>query len=170
MRLKLIFVPRWLEHALKALDMSLSDVLEPEKLVRILSRSDLDLYRRANDELYHLVPYPIVETFPNGISNQPIPPKGMFRELDEETKRSYLYGNVSTMYDGHLSPVFCVHRVGYEHVFLTVGSEAAIQPEANDILMDALLKELYAVTPLSELAALPLFKAHLNNHLRPISE
>ena len=165
MRLNLIFVPRWLEQSLKAAKMSLSDALEPEKLVCILSSADLNLYRRANEELYHLVPYSVIQTFDQpGVKD--VPAKGQFRELDEETRRSYLYGNVSTMYDGALYPIFDVHRVGYDHVILTVGDRAVESKEDTDILMDALLKHLYAVTPLEELALTALFKEHLTNHCK----
>lgn len=166
MRLKMIFVPRWLEQSLKAARMSLSDALEPEKLVRILSSDDLKLYRRANEELYHLIPYSAIQTFELPLCQVAIPPKGAFRDLDEETRRTYLYGNVSTMYDGVLYPTFTVHRVGYDYVVLTVGDRAANDHEDVDIFMDALLKQLYAVTPLEELAQMALFKEHLNNHCK----
>lgn len=165
MQLNLIFVPKWLEIALKASQMSLGDVTEPEKIGRILSSSDLEMYRRANEQLHQLVSYPILQSFVRpGVA--PPPPKGQFEPADEEAKRAYLYGNTSSMYEGPLDPVLHVHRIGYDYVILTVGDDPAVYPEASDMLMDALLKHLYAVTPLNELAALPLFKAHLDNHIR----
>lgn len=167
MRLKLIFVPRWLEQSLKAARMSLSDALEPEKLVRILSSDDLNLYRRANKELYHLVPYSVVESFDRPLADgEPLPNKREFLDIGEEARRGYLYGHVSTMYDGALYPTFNVHRVGYDYVILTVGDRAAEGHEDTDILMDALLRHLYAVNPLSVLASSPLFREHLSNHCK----
>lgn len=165
MRLKLIFVPRWLERSLKAANMSLRDALEPEKLVRILSSDDLKLYHEVNRELYHLVPRSIVQTFDLPFCKGSLPEMG-FGKIDEEGLRAYLYGRVSTMYDGHLYPTFNVHRVGYDYVILTVGDRAAESQEDTDILMDELLKHLYAVTPLSELAQMSLFREHLNNHCK----
>ena len=169
MKLKLVFVPTWLERALQASSESLTAALEPEKLARILSTADLNLYRRVNDELGVILPQPVVDTFETGFPADENCPRLSVANIEPEIlrsmKREYLYGNLPDTEDLSLAPRFKVTRSGYDTLILSVDQEASAEDVGNNV-METLLQQMVGSLALEEVAGLPIFRSWLEGRTR----
>lgn len=161
--LKLVFVPVWLEKILTACNEGISTVLEPEKLSRILSRSDLDLYASAQSYLDDLLPSGVAESFsPHQVANLlSIPPATAKGEMETEAKRGYLYGFLPESENLPANPVFCAHHVGYDFVIVTVAQDQTSNDNASVIFMEAIIGILCSVHPFEEVAKFPVMASWL---------
>ncbi len=155
--LKLVFVPVWLENVLKASNVGLDTVLDPEKLSRIISRGDLDLYLNIQNSLGSFLPLSVVYSFGSGDERQ------CYAELPVEEKRGYLYGFTLNNSDLAASPVLTAHHVGYDYVMLTVATDQTTQDKDYVILMGEILGILRSVLPLEEVAKLPIMETWLKH-------
>lgn len=155
--LKLVFVPVWLEKILKASNESLSSVLDTEKINRIVSRSDLDLYSQIQGDLGSLFGTSVFSSFANGPQGEAV----CCANLDDEQKRGYLYGFLPNTEHLPVNPVFIAHHVGYDYVIVTVAEDQETQDIDSVIIMGELLGILSSVHPLEEVAKLPIMETWL---------
>ena len=169
MKLKLVFVPTWLERALQASSESLTAALESEKLARILSTADLNLYQRVNDELNVILPQAVVDSFHTGLECDDARPVMDLASIDADLmrsmKREYLYGNLPDTEDLSLAPRFKVTRSGYDTLILSVDQEASAEDVGNNV-METLLQQMVGSLALEEVAGLPIFRSWLEGRTR----
>jgi hypothetical protein len=154
LNLKLVFIPVWLEKMLEACNESLATALEPEKLTRILSSSDLDLYGRSQLVLSSLLPHSIYQSF----HDLAIDPTFV---MDDEEKRGYLYGFLPDTDHLPAQPNFRAHHVGYDYVVVTVDTEQKDVDFTYINLMEVIIEILSSVRPLESVAKLPIMAAWL---------
>lgn len=159
MSLKLVFVPVWLERVLKGANMALSDALDAEKMARILSTQDVDLYNSANYQLARILPSQLLNSFQWGDA------EGRQPDLDDlptvmpdEQKRGYLYGEFVGGENATTTPEFTVTPVGGHTLVLTVSKEQTDPNGRIHNLMNSLLNQLNSVLPLNQLADTSVFK------------
>lgn len=159
MSLKLVFVPVWLERVLKGANMALSDALDAEKLARILSTQDVDLYNSANYDLSRVLPAQLLNSFEWGDCNGYRANTEDFPEaLSDDTKRGYLYGEFVGAENASTTPEITVTPVGGHTLVLTVSKEQTDPNGRIHNLMNSLLNQLNSVLPLNQLAATSVFK------------
>lgn len=159
MSLKLVFVPVWLERVLKGANMALSDALDAEKMARILSTQDVDLYNSSNYQLSQLIPAALVNSFQWGDCDGYQADATIGGEaLSDDAKRGYLYGEFAGAENASVSPEFTVTPVGGHTLVLTVSKEQTDPNGRIHNLMNSLLNQLNSVLPLNQLAATSVFK------------
>lgn len=159
MSLKLVFVPVWLERVLKGANMALSDALDAEKMARILSTQDVDLYNSSNYSLSQLIPAQLLGGFQWGDCDGYQAEAAIGSQaLDDDAKRGYLYGEFAGAENASVTPEFTVTPVGGHTLVLTVSKEQTDPNGRIHNLMNSLLNQLNSVLPLNQLAATSVFK------------
>lgn len=163
-RMKLVLVPVWLETALKAHGLPLDSALHLDKLVSILSKRDLNLYREVQSSLSQILPPGVFESFGAFEDDVPVAGEMGVGELSEEQveyqrerKRLYLYGDLLSVGDAELDPEFAVHPMGGDHIVLTVKKEKGSKKN----LMESLLAAVHAHLGITGVARMPLFRRYL---------
>lgn len=167
MKLNLVFVPTWLERALKAYGEPVHAVLEREKLVRIVSKADVDLYDSVQRSLSTIFTPAIANSFntPNlaEVSAAPVALTEEARQQEDEQIRGYLYGFLPDTENLPTRPGFKITMEGYSQVIVTVDTTPGSEVGAFDNLMNALLHTVNSALPLEEVAKLPLFQSWLES-------
>lgn len=171
MKLNLVFVPTWLERALKAYGEPLHAVLEREKLVRIVSSADVDLYDSVQHNLSTFLTPAVANSFntppQSEVSASAIVGDAEAQAAQEREIRGYLYGFLPDTENLPTRPGFKITMEGYSQVIVTVDTTPGSEVGAFDNLMNALLHTVNSALPLEEVAKLPIFQTWVESKAQP---
>lgn len=155
-KVELRFVPLWVQRALAASSMPISDALDESKISRILSTVDIDFYTRSQLILKSPFFFKMVCGSFENFSGDKTPE--VVYEISNEELADYVYGHIPMGDVRNSTPAYTSSVCGLtDTIIVSVVTGPEAEQFCKHMFMERLIEQLVGLRSLEHVAPLPIF-------------